>query len=103
MNDRAASDIVPPTNDLALPELLDRALNKGIVVIGDLTLSIADVDLIYLGVKLLLSSVETAERLRTPGGIRLHSHPTDLPSEPCCESADSTKIGEDHALSVRNH
>jgi hypothetical protein len=88
-NDRTASDIVPPTNDLALSELLDRALNKGIVVIGDLTLSIADVDLIYLGVKLLLSSVETAERLRAP--------------EPCGGNADSTKIEADHALSVRNY
>jgi hypothetical protein len=58
------NDIVSPRSDLALSELLDRALNKGIVVIGDVTISIADVDLIYLGVKLLLSSVETAERLR---------------------------------------
>ncbi len=58
------SDIVPPNSELALSELLDRVLNKGVVVIGDVTISIANVDLIYLGLKLLLSSVETAERLR---------------------------------------
>ena len=53
-----------PHCDLALSELLDRVLNRGIVVVGDLTISIADVDLIYVGLKLLLSSVETAENLR---------------------------------------
>ncbi len=53
-----------PHNELALSELLDRVLNKGVVVIGDATISIANVDLIYIGVKLLLSSVDTAEKLR---------------------------------------
>ncbi len=51
-------------NQLALSELLDRALNKGIVVWGDATISVAGVDLIYVGLKLLLASVDTAERLR---------------------------------------
>lgn len=59
------SDIVPPNSELALSELLDRVLNKGVVVIGDVTISIANIDLIYLGLKVLLSSVETAERLRS--------------------------------------
>lgn len=58
------TDILPARSDLALSELLDRALNKGVVILGDVTISIADVDLIYLGVKVLLGSVETAERLR---------------------------------------
>lgn len=51
-------------NQLALSELLDRTLNKGIVVWGDATISVAGVDLIYVGLKLLLASVDTAERLR---------------------------------------
>ncbi len=49
---------------LALSELLDRALNKGVVVWGDATISVAGVDLIYVGLKVLLASVDTAERLR---------------------------------------
>ena len=51
-------------NELALSELLDRALNKGVVVWGDATISVAGVDLIYVGLKVLLASVDTAERLR---------------------------------------
>ncbi len=58
------SDILSPGNDLALSELLDRVLNKGVVITGDLTISIANVDLIYVGLKVLASSVETAARLK---------------------------------------
>jgi hypothetical protein len=50
--------------DLTLLELLDRALDKGVILWGDLTLSVAEVDLAYVGLKVLLSSVETAERMR---------------------------------------
>jgi hypothetical protein len=51
-------------DQLALSELLDRALNKGVVLWGDATISVAGVDLIYVGLKVLLASVDTAERLR---------------------------------------
>ncbi|MEJ2116785.1 MAG: gas vesicle protein [Alphaproteobacteria bacterium] len=57
--------IESPHCELALSELLDRILNRGVVIVGDLTISIADVDLIYVGLKVLLSSVETAEQLRS--------------------------------------
>ena len=49
---------------VTLLEVLDRVLNKGVVVSGDIVISVADVDLVYLGLKVLLSSVETMERLR---------------------------------------
>lgn len=58
------SDLVSPGNELALSEMLDRVLNKGVVITGDLTISIAGVDLIYVGLKVLAASVETAARLR---------------------------------------
>ncbi|MCG8348532.1 MAG: gas vesicle protein [Chloroflexales bacterium] len=48
--------------DVTLLELLDRALDKGVVLWGDLTLSVANVDLVYVGLRVLLTSVETAHR-----------------------------------------
>jgi hypothetical protein len=45
-------------------EVLDRVLNKGVVISGDLTISVADVDLIFVGLRVILSSVETMERAR---------------------------------------
>jgi hypothetical protein len=58
------SSLLQAERDVPLLELLDRALDKGIYVWGDITLSVADVDLVYLGLKVLLSSVDTAERMR---------------------------------------
>jgi hypothetical protein len=43
-----------------LAETLDRVLQKGAVLRGDLVLSVADVDLLYLDLRLFLSAVDTA-------------------------------------------
>ena len=48
--------------DVTLCEVLDRVLNKGAVIHGDLTISIADIDLLYLGLRLIVTSIETAIR-----------------------------------------
>lgn len=45
---------------VSLCELLDRVLNTGVVATGDIVISVAGVDLIYLNLQLLLTSVETA-------------------------------------------
>jgi hypothetical protein len=45
---------------VSLCETLDRVLNKGAVIAGEVTISVADVDLIYLGLQLMISSVEAA-------------------------------------------
>jgi hypothetical protein len=51
-----------PTDNVALVELVDRLLAKGVVVSGDVTIAVADIDLIRVGLRALLSSVETMER-----------------------------------------
>jgi hypothetical protein len=48
--------------EATLVDLVDRLLDKGVVLTGDITLSVADVDLVYVGLRVLLSSVEAAER-----------------------------------------
>ena len=46
----------------SLCEVLDRVLNKGAVIDGEATISVAGIDLVYLGLKLVLTSIETARR-----------------------------------------
>ena len=58
------SELVIKEKEVTLLDLLDRILNKGVILWGDVTLSVADVDLIYLGLKVLLTSVEKAEQMR---------------------------------------
>ena len=57
-------NVIAKSKEVTLLEILDRVLNKGVIISGDIVISVADVDLIYLGLKVLLSSVETMERLR---------------------------------------
>ena len=52
---------------VSLCETLDRVLNKGAVLAGEVTISVADVELIYLGLQLVLTSVETARGGGTVG------------------------------------
>ena len=47
---------------LTLVDLVDRVLNKGVVLSGDMTLAVANVDLVYVGLRVLLASVPTLER-----------------------------------------
>src|SRR5262249_16694132 len=57
----------------AISDLLDRALNKGVVLWGEATISLAGVELVYVGLKVLVSSVETMRTIRSmhPGGAPL--------------------------------
>ena len=47
--------------EVALVDLVDRLLAGGVVIGGDLTLSIADVDLVYVSLRALITSVDTAD------------------------------------------
>ena len=47
-------------SDLSLLETLDHVLNRGLVIAGEITISVADIDLIFVGLNVLVSSVETA-------------------------------------------
>jgi hypothetical protein len=50
-------------NELSLLETLDHVLNRGLVIAGEITISVADVDLIFVGLNVLVSSVETANEV----------------------------------------
>jgi hypothetical protein len=51
------------SSDLSLLETLDHVLNRGLVITGEITISVADIDLIYLGLNVMVSSVETAHEV----------------------------------------
>jgi len=51
-----------PDEELTLLDLADRLLNRGVVITGEATISVAGVDLVYLGLNLILAAVETIEQ-----------------------------------------
>lgn len=60
------TNAVAEAQEVTLLELLDRVVDRGVILAGDITISVAGVDLIYLGLKVMLASVERVEELR-PG------------------------------------
>lgn len=48
---------------IALVDVLDRILDKGVVIVGDINISLCDVELLTIKLKLLIASVETAEKM----------------------------------------
>ena len=65
---------------LVLGELLNHVLDKGVVITGDVTVSIADIDLLRVALAVMLTSVETQVR-RDPGGLTTAEH-ADVPLLP---------------------
>lgn len=63
---RSPSCAAPRSDEesISLCETLDRVLNKGVVIGGEVVISVADIDLVYLGLKAVLTSVETARRMQ---------------------------------------
>lgn len=59
-------------SELSLLDILDHILNAGVVLHGSVVISLAGVDLVYLGLSAVLTSVETAMRA-------IHSTPVALP------------------------
>jgi hypothetical protein len=53
-----ASDLAAPQQP-ALADVIDRLLARGVVVRGDLWLTVADVELVYVGAQLVLASPDT--------------------------------------------
>lgn len=51
-----------PSDELTLLDILDHVLNQGVVLRGNLVISLAGVDLVYVGLDVILTSIETAMR-----------------------------------------
>ena len=66
MNTRAPAD---PDREVTLLDLADRLLDKGVVLNGDIVLSVAGVDLVYVSLRALIASVDTAMDLGIDTGI----------------------------------
>ena len=54
--------ILDEEEELSLLETLDHVLDLGLVIAGEVTIAVADIDLIYVGLNLLLGSVETVNK-----------------------------------------
>jgi hypothetical protein len=62
MTDIDTFTVSPGGSDTSLLDILDHVLNAGVVLHGSIVISLAGVDLVYLGLNAVLTSVETAHQ-----------------------------------------
>ncbi len=65
MTEPAGSIVFTESNysdEMSMLDLLDHVLNKGVILRGNLVISLAGVDLVYVGLDVILTSVQTAMR-----------------------------------------
>ena len=55
-----------PDEELTVLDLADRLLNRGVVLAGEATISVAGVDLVYLGLNIVLAAVQTLVERERP-------------------------------------
>ena len=56
------ADYIAPTRSHGLVDILDRVLDKGLVIAGDIKINLANVELLTIQVRLLVCSIDKAER-----------------------------------------
>ncbi|MEU5209137.1 gas vesicle protein [Streptomyces sp. NPDC020742] len=74
---RALADEPLPDRQIALIDLLDRLLSGGVVLTGDVVLSIADIDLVRISLRALIVSISE----RNPGPWSAVGAPAPSPWE----------------------
>jgi gas vesicle protein GvpA/GvpJ/GvpM family len=57
------ADLVVPSRSYGLVDVLDRVLDKGLVVVGDIKINLANVELLTIQVRLLICSIDKAEQI----------------------------------------
>jgi hypothetical protein len=59
----AQAQLIHSTEASGLAEILERVLDKGVVIAGDIKIQIADVDLLTIKIRLLIASVDKAKEM----------------------------------------
>ena len=57
------ADLVAPSRTYGLVDILDRVLDKGLVVVGDIKINLANVELLTIQIRLLVCSIDKASKV----------------------------------------
>jgi len=87
------ADLVSPSRTYGLVDILDRVLDKGLVVVGDIKINLANVELLTIQVRLLICSIDKAEQIgmnwwRTDPRLSTHAQQALAAKSPLAASAE---------------
>ncbi len=77
--------------EVSLCDAIDRLLHKGVVLRGEVCISVADVELVYLGMQVLLASADTARKF-LGAEPRTERIPSAAPAPATAESASVREV-----------
>ncbi|MBA3656210.1 MAG: gas vesicle protein [Gemmatimonadaceae bacterium] len=80
------ADLVSPTRSHGLVDVLDRVLDKGLVIVGDIKINLANVELLTIQIRLLVCSIDKAEEI----GMNWWRHDPRL-TAPAMKPPETTK------------
>lgn len=84
------ADLVSPSRSTGLVEILDRVLDKGLVIAGDIKINLANVELLTIQVRLLVCSIDKAEQI----GMNWWRHDPRLTTSPTGGAQSALGVGE---------
>ena len=87
------ADLVSPSRTYGLVDILDRVLDKGLVVVGDIKINLANVELLTIQIRLLICSIDKAEQIgmdwwRTDPRLSTHAKAAAIASSTSAASAE---------------
>ena len=90
------ADLVSPSRTYGLVDILDRVLDKGLVVVGDIKINLANVELLTIQIRLLICSIDKAEQIglnwwRHDPRLSTPEHPPAIPPSSHAASATGTQ------------
>jgi len=83
---------ISPAPSTSIIDILDRVLDKGLVVAGDISISLANVELLTIRIRLLVCSIDKAEQIglnwwKTDPRLSTHAHQAVPPSTTTASAA----------------
>ncbi|MCB5179202.1 gas vesicle protein [Streptomyces sp. SMC 277] len=86
----------PPSSSASLADILERVLDKGIVIAGDIRINLLDIELLTIKLRILIASVDKAKEM----GIDWWEHDPSLSSRHAGEELGAAR--DDGALAAEN-
>ena len=83
-------ELVNPTRSHGLVDILDRVLDKGLVIAGDIKINLANVELLTIQIRLLVCSIDKAEQI----GLNWWRYDTNLTTRAERAEAENVELRE---------
>jgi hypothetical protein len=88
---------ISPAPSTSIIDILDRVLDKGLVVAGDISISLANVELLTIRIRLLVCSIDKAEQI----GLNWWRYDRNLVSPGAAGAGDGVGAGDVRRLEAR--